>query len=135
MALPEPFSSRVEPAECIEWLVPIVGKTDDEVVVLVCIDKDGYAADHEVLAQRGGDKTAIPPGLLFGFAENRGAAALMIASRSSGPIHYLHERDIRFTDSLRAFGSKIGIPLHEHVLIDNDKFRLMSESMGWNQSN
>lgn len=135
MTLPGPFRSRLEPADCIESLISIVGETDDEIVVLVCIDNDGYAGDSEVLAQPGGDKTEIPPGLLFGFAENRAAAALMVASGSSGPIEYLHERDIRFTDSLRAYGSKIGLPLHEHVLIDKDKFRVMSESMGWNQSN
>jgi hypothetical protein len=132
--MPGPFRPRLEPVDCIETLVAIVSGTAAEIVVLTCVNWDGSVGEFEVLAKPGGDKTEIPLDLMFGFAENRNAAALMVASRSSGPIECLHERDIRFTESLRAYGFKIGVPLHEHVLIDGDKFRIMSESMGWNES-
>jgi DNA repair protein RadC len=121
----------LRPDDCLESLVTIVGSSDAEIVVLTCIDDDGCVGDNEILAKPGGDKTEIPPDLMFGFARSQGAAAIMVASKSSGPIDCIHERDIRFTEGLRAFGEEVGIPLLEHVVIEEDKFRLMSQSMGW----
>jgi RadC-like JAB domain-containing protein len=129
----KPFRSQLEPIDCIEPLVTTIGGIDEEIVVLTCIDHDGYVGEAEVIVKRGGDKMQIPLDVLFRFAESRGAAE-MVASKSSGPIDCLHERDIRFTDALRAYGGEIGIPLHEHVVIEKDMFRLMSESMGWNET-
>jgi hypothetical protein len=134
MAHHKPFRPQLEPIDCIGPLVTIIGGIDEEIVVLTCIDYDGYVGETEVIAKRGGDKMQIPLDVLFGFAESRGAAAMMVASKSTGPIDCLHERDIRFTEALRAYGDEIGIPLHEHVVIDKDMFRLMSESMGWNET-
>jgi DNA repair protein RadC len=131
VARPIPSSSGLHPDDCFESLVTIVGSIDAEIVVLTCVHADGCVGDNEVLAKPGGDKTEIPPELLFGFAQSQGAAALMVASKSSGPIDCMHERDIRFTDRLRAYGEEIGVPLYEHVVIEDDKFRLMSDSMGW----
>ena len=126
-----PFSSGLRPEDSLESLVTIVGSSDAEIVVLTCIDHEGCVGENEILAKPGGDKTEIPPELLFGFAKSQGAAAVMVASKSSGPIDCMHERDIRFTDSLRAYGEEVGVPLFEHVVIERDKFRLMSHSMGW----
>jgi hypothetical protein len=137
MSPADPFRTRIDPIDCIDSLVKIVGSVDAEVVVLTCIDHDGYvdhAAQNEVLAKPGGDKTEIPMDLLFGYAANRGAAGLMVASRSSGPIECMHERDIRWTEDLRAFGDANGTPLFEHVLIEGENFRIMSESMGWGRA-
>jgi hypothetical protein len=134
--MPSPYSSdfQMDPADCIEHFIPIFRSVDAEIVVLTCIDHSGCATECEFMVKPEGDKTQIPLDLMFGFPENRDAAAMMVASRSSGPIECLHERDIRFTEALRSYGSKIGIPLYEHVLIERDTFRLMSESMGWNSS-
>ena len=131
MTRPIPSSSGLRPDDCLESLVTVVGSSDAEIVVLTCIDDEGCVGDNEILAKPGGDKTEIPPDLMFGFARSQGAAAIMVASKSSGPIHCMHERDIRFTDRLRAYGEEVGIPLFEHVVIEDDKFRLMSHSMGW----
>jgi len=127
----KPFSSGIRPDDCIESLVSIVGTLEAEIVVLTCIDDEGCVGDNEILAKPGGDKTEIPLDIMFGWPRSQAAAALMVASKSSGPIECLHERDIRFTDSLRAYGEETGIPLFEHVVIEGDKFRLMSHSMGW----
>jgi hypothetical protein len=131
VATPIPSSSGLRPDDCLESLVTIVGGTDAEIVVLTCIDHEGCVGDNEILAKPGGDKMEIPPDLMFGFARSQGAAAIMVASKSSGPIDCMHERDIRFTDRLRAHGEDVGVPLFEHVVIEDDKFRLMSHSMGW----
>jgi DNA repair protein RadC len=131
VARPIPSSSGIRPDDCLESLVTIVGSSDAEIVVLTCIDLDGCVGDNEILAKPGGDKTEIPPELMFGFAQSQRAAAMMVASKSSGPIDCMHERDIRFTDRLRDYGEQIGVPLFEHVVIEDDKFRLMSHSMGW----
>jgi DNA repair protein RadC len=131
VARPMPSSSGLQPDDCLESLVTIVGSSDAEIVVLTCIDHEGCVGENEILAKPGGDKTEIPSELLFGFAQNQGAAAVMVASKSSGPIECMHERDIRFTDRLRAYGEEVGVPLFEHVVIERDKFRLMSHSMGW----
>ena len=131
MARPIPPSSGLSPVDCIDSLVTIVGGNDAEIVVLTCIDREGCVGDNEILAKPGGDKTEIPPELMFGFVQSQGASGMMVASKSSGPIECMHERDIRFTDRLRAYGEEVGVPLVEHVVIEDDKFRLMSQSMGW----
>lgn len=126
-----PSSSGLRPDDCFDSLVAIVGETDAEIMVLTCIDGEGCVGDNEILAKPGGDKTEIPLDLMFGFAQSQGASALMVTSKSSGSIDCMHERDIRFTDRLRAWGEEIGVPLYEHVVIEDGRFRLMSDSMGW----
>jgi RadC-like JAB domain len=131
MAGVQSFPTRVKPDGYIDSLIEIVGSIDAEIVVLTCVDGEGWAGENEVLAKPGGDKTEIPMDLLFGFALNRSAPSMMVASKSSGSIDCMHERDIRFTEELIAHGADVGVPLFEHVLIEGPRFRLMSQTMSW----
>jgi RadC-like JAB domain len=127
------FPMPVKPADYVDSLVKMVASIDAEVIVLTCVDHDGWAGDNEVLAKPDGDKTKIPLDLLFGFAVNRSAPSMMVTSKSSGPIDCVHERDLRFTEELISYGARVGVPLFEHLLVEDDRFRLMSESMSWSR--
>lgn len=119
---------RVTPIQAIESLTKVVGAIEAEVVFSTCIDAEGFVADSECFASDIQPKNLLPVEELFYLARAMDAPMVMITSRSSGPIAQLHECDVDFTERVLDAGMDFGIGVFEHVLVEKDSFRLMSES-------
>lgn len=121
-------ADRATPIDAIESLTQIVGSIDAEVVFATCIDADGYVGDSECFASNEQPKNLLPVDELFRLANKLDAPAIMITSRSSGPIDQIHACDRDFTERVLDAGQACGVAVFEHVLVEKDKFRLMTES-------
>ncbi len=120
---------RVTPIEAIESLTKIVGAIEAEVVFATCIDADGFATESECFASESQPKNLLPVDELFYLAHELDAPTVMITSRSSGSLAELHDCDVDFTARLIDAGIDHGIDVFEHVLVEKDHFRLMTESV------
>lgn len=118
----------VSPIEAIESLTKIVGAIDREVVFATCIDADGFVSESECFASDCQPKNLLPVEELFYLACSLDAPMVMITSRSSGPIAQLHDCDVDFTARVIDTGIDLGVDVFEHVLVEKDCFRLMTES-------
>lgn len=121
------------PEDAIDNLVRIVGGLDAEIVSVTCIDLHGKATDSECFASNTEPKNALPLDELFYLPEQMGALAVMFTSTSSGPIEELHDCDVEFTRRLIEAGRERGILVYEHILVEGDMFRIMSQCTDlWN---
>ncbi|HEU4488028.1 MAG TPA: JAB domain-containing protein [Actinomycetota bacterium] len=118
---------KVKPEDAIESLVKIIGGVDAEIVFVTCIDDNGDVSDSECFASATEPKNSLPLDELFYLAEQMGAPAVMFTSTSSGPITELHECDVDFTRRLIEGGRERGIIVHDHILVEGDTFRIMSQ--------
>jgi hypothetical protein len=119
---------RVTPPQAIESLTKVVGAIEGEVVFATCIDADGFVSESECFASDVQPKNLLPIDELFYLPLKLGAPRVMITSRSSGPIGQLHDCDVDFTARVIEAGKELGIEVFEHVLVEKDAFRLMTES-------
>lgn len=122
-----PSAFRPRPEDAIDSLVPIVGRVEGEVIFATCIDEQGFVGESECFASLEQPKTTLPMDELFYLPQEMNAAAVMFTSKSSGPITELHDCDVQFTERLIQTGRKLRILVYEHVLVEDDKFRLMSQ--------
>lgn len=120
--------TRVTPIEAIESLSKVVGAIEAEVVFSTCIDADGFVSESECFASDSQPKNLLPIDELFYLAHEMDSPKVMITSRSSGPIAELHDCDVDFTARLIEAGLDHGVEVFEHVLVEKDNFRLMTES-------
>lgn len=126
MRLPAP-SSGMEPIDAIERIAPIVAQAPGEVVFATVVHQDGFIGDSECFVSPTQPKTLLPEEQIFYLAKETGAPAVLLTTKSSGPISELHECDVEFTRRLIDYGRSQGIALHEHVLVEGDTFRIMSQ--------
>lgn len=120
---------RVTPIEAIESLTKVVGAIEAEVVFVTCIGADGFVSESECFASDHQPKNLLPVDELFYLARRTDAPRVMITSRSSGPIAEVHDCDVDFTARVLDAGIDLGIGVFEHVLVERDTFRLMTESV------
>lgn len=120
--------ARVRPHDAIPMLMNIVGTLEEEVVFATCIDAEGFIGDSECFSSATQPKNLLPVDELFHLARRKGAPAVMITSRSSGPIEELHDCDVDFTERVLDVGCDLGIRVCEHVLVERTSFRLMTQS-------
>ena len=114
--------------DAIPSIAKIIGALEGEVVFATCIDDDGLVGDSECFASLTQPKNLLPVHEVFHLAREVGAGQIMISSRSSGPIEQLHECDVDFTGRVLDVGRRLGIRVCEHVLVDKDGVRLMTQS-------
>ncbi len=119
---------RVTPSDAIASLTKIVSAIESEIVFTTCIDSNGFVTESECFASDSQPKNLLPVDELFYLAHELDAPTVMITSRSSGSIAELHECDIDFTARLIDAGIDHGIGVFEHVLVEKNNFRLMTEA-------
>lgn len=116
--------------DAVEQLLPVLrSATDEDVVVITCLEEGIYVTESEFFRVPCGRKSDVPAEELFTLPTQLNATAVSVTSTSSGPIEELHEADLEFTRDLAREARLRGIRLAEHFLVQGDMFRVMSESM------
>ncbi len=122
-----PPPHRFSLIDAVDKLVEVVGSVDAEVIFSTCIDLYGFVGDSECFVSNDQPVTMLPVDELFYLPRKTGAAAVMFTSKSSGDIAELWDCDVEFTKRLIEAGRSLGIPVHDHVLVEGKAFRVMSE--------
>lgn len=115
------------PEEVIDNLVSILSKVDAEVVFCTAVGADGRIGDTECLASQDQPKNTIPLDALLGFAHEVRAPALMITSKSSGPMTEIADCDLDFTRRLLAAAWEQEIEIHDHILVGEGTHRSLKQ--------
>ncbi|CAN5570360.1 hypothetical protein BH20ACT23_BH20ACT23_11720 [soil metagenome] len=130
---PTNTTARPRPEEIIDSLTTIVSSSESELVMVTCVDQDGYVGDTEAYGSIDQPKSSLPLELVFAFPESRGVDTVVVTSRAAGPLESIADSDIAFTKSLIDAAGALGIEVLDHILVHDGEYRRTRESTElWN---
>jgi DNA repair protein RadC len=121
------------PEEIIDSLTTLVSKAEGELVLVTCVDQEGYAGDTEAYASTDQPKSSLPLELLFSLPQSQEIDAVMVTSRAASSLEDVADSDIVFTKDLIDAARAQGIEVLDHVLVLDGKYkRLRAVTELWN---
>lgn len=119
-------SFRLSPLDAIEPLAFSINRSRADLVAVVCIDNRGLLGPCEFYPRLRG-KTL--PTMWFSFARRWGASAVMFACRPQDTAKFPGTVDLQLAQQLIDYGREIEIPTLELLLIGDNHFRVMSQTI------
>lgn len=117
---------RITAGEALECMVVTLGRPGPDVLLVSTIDEQGFVGPGDCFEL---SNTLPSAEVIFQLPVSLGAPAVLCGSRATHSVLEPDERDLERTRWLLAGAEQYGIVLDEHVLVQQETFRLMRESI------
>lgn len=115
------------PKDAALHLMPFLRFEPREKFALLLLNTKGHVLSVSIVAEGGLSSAYVEPRAVFGEAMRHSAASVILAHNHPSGDPAPSKEDIRLTERLIKAGKLLDIPVHDHIIIGDNKFISLKE--------